>query len=136
MLPLYSVQVLMLAGHSFSGTLPPSWTRLQQLRVLDLSHNSLSGSLPAWYVSMWQLAVLKVQDNQLVASGSGALEFYEYLLGDGSQLQCLCVAGNAGQLVDAAAAARLQGKAQARKPPVALVIDAPDSSVCDVERWK
>jgi hypothetical protein len=135
MLPVYSVQVLMLAGHSFSGTLPPSWTRLQQLRVLDLSRNSLSGSLPAWYVSMWQLAVLAVHDNQLVASGS-AVEFYEYLLGDGSQLQCLCVAGNAGQLVDAAAAARLQGKAQARKPPVALVIDAPYSRMCDPSPWK
>jgi hypothetical protein len=122
----------MLAGHSFSGTLPSSWTRLQQLRVLDLSRNSLSGSLPAWYVSMRQLAVLKVNDNQLVPQSTGALEFYEYVLSkDGSQLQCLCVAGNAGELVDAAAAARLQGKAQARKPPVALAIDAPDSSACD-----
>jgi hypothetical protein len=85
---------------------------------------------------MWQLAVLKVHDNKLEPSGSGALEFYEYLLGDGSQLQCLCVAGNAGELVDAAAAARLQSKALARQPPVPLVVDAPDSSACDPASWK
>lgn len=71
-LPLHSAQVLMLAGHSFNGTLPPSWTRLQKLRVLDLSHNSLSGNLPSWYVSMRKLAVLKVQDNRLVPSGSSS----------------------------------------------------------------
>jgi hypothetical protein len=107
------------------------------LRVLDLSRNSLTGSLPAWYVSMQQLAVLKVQGNQLVPSTSSAVEFYEYLLEkDGSQLQCLCVAGNAGELVGAAAAARLQSKALARKPPVALIIDAPDSGTCDPEPWK
>jgi hypothetical protein len=126
----------MLAGRNFSGTLPPSWTRLQQQRVLDLSHNSLTGSLPSWYVSMWQLAIFKVQDNHLVPSGSNALEFYEYLLSDGSQLQCLCVAGNARELVGAAAAARLQDKAQGRKPSVALMIDAPDSSACDPAPWK
>jgi hypothetical protein len=130
-----SLQVLMLAGHGFSGTLPSSWTSLQQLRVLDLSHNSLTGSLPSWYVSMWQLAILKVHGNQLVPS-TGGPEFYEHLLGDGSQLQCLCVAGNAGVLVDAAAAARLQNKAVQRLPQVPLVIDSPDNSTCDPTRWK
>ncbi|WIA30406.1 hypothetical protein OEZ86_000491 [Tetradesmus obliquus] len=130
------LQVLMLSGHAFNGTLPPSWTRLQQLRVLDLSRNSLGGNLPSWYVSMRKLAVLKVQNNRLMPSGSSTWEFYEYLLAGGTQLQCLCVAGNAVELVDAAAAARLQGKAQGRKPPVELVIDAPGSSACDPAPFK
>jgi hypothetical protein len=85
---------------------------------------------------MWQLAILKVHGNQLVPS-TGAPEFYENLLGDGSQLQCLCVAGNAGVLVDAAAAARLQSKAAQRvAPTVPLVIDLPDNNMCDSEHWK
>jgi hypothetical protein len=60
------MQVLMLSGHNFTGTLPTSWTRLQQLRVLDVFRNSLTGSLPSWYVSMRQLAMLKVHNNKLV----------------------------------------------------------------------
>jgi hypothetical protein len=125
----------MLAGHGLSGTLPSSWTRLQQLRVLDLSRNSLTGSLPSWYVSMRQLAILKVHGNQLVPS-TGGPEFYEHLLERGYPLQCLCVADNAGVLVDAAAATRLQDEAAQRVPTVPLVIDSPDNSTCGPMRWK
>jgi hypothetical protein len=131
-----SLQVLVLAGHHISGTLPPAWTRLEQLRVLDVSHNSLTGSLPAWYSSMQQLAVLKVNDNQLVKTEAGAPEFYEFLLGAASKLQCLSVAGNKDTLLSATTAARLLSKAQQRSPVVPLDINAPDSSLCDPEPWK
>jgi hypothetical protein len=56
------LQVLMLAGHSFSGTLPCSWARLLQLRVLDLSmlgvsKGGLTGTLPGSFAAMKLLQV-------------------------------------------------------------------------------
>jgi hypothetical protein len=125
------LQVLNLAGHSFSGSLPASWTRLEQLQVLDVSRNSLSGSLPSWYSSMRQLAVLKVHDNQLERAADSAPEFYEALLGPSSKLQCISVAGNRDVLVDAATAARLAAKARQRVPAVPLQINQPGSRLCD-----
>jgi hypothetical protein len=126
-----SVQVLMLAGHTFNGTLPASWTRLEQLRVLDVSNNSLTGSLPAWYSSMRQLVIFKANDNQLTRSASGPPEFFEFLLGPTSKMQCLSVASNKDMLLDAPTAAKLVSKAQQRWPPVPLEINQPASSPCD-----
>jgi hypothetical protein len=51
------MQVLALAGHSFSSSMPPSWTSMQKLRVLDVSRNQLSGALPQTYANLWQLAI-------------------------------------------------------------------------------
>uniref|UniRef100_A0A383W896 Uncharacterized protein n=1 Tax=Tetradesmus obliquus TaxID=3088 RepID=A0A383W896_TETOB len=133
---LEQLQVLVLSGHNFSGSLPPAWTRLSQLRVLDVSRNSLTGSLPKWYASMLQLAVLKVHDNQLVPAASGSSEFFEYLVGDGLKLQCLCVANNSGVLLDAAKAVELKRRAQASSPPAQLVIDEPTDRLCDAQAWK
>jgi hypothetical protein len=133
---IFCLQVLVLSGHNFSGTLPASWTRLKQLRVLDVSHNSLAGNLPSWYVSMRQLAVLKVHNNQLVPMPNGDLEFCEYLVGDSSQLQCISVGGNNGMIVDNAKKEVLERTAQRSLPPVALVINEPDNVACDVEKWK
>jgi hypothetical protein len=130
------MQVLMLSGHNFNGTLPTSWTRLKQLRVLDVSRNSLTGSLPSWYVSMRQLAVLKLHDNKLVKLPDGEAEFFEYRVGDGSQLVCLSVADNNDTLVNAAKAAELKSKAQRSVPPMELVINEPAHKMCDAERWK
>jgi hypothetical protein len=84
---------------------------------------------------MSHTAILKVHGNQLVSS-IGAPEFYEQLLGDGSLLQCLCVDGNAGVLVDEVAAMRLQKKAARRVPNVPLVIDLPDNNTCEPLHWK
>jgi hypothetical protein len=128
--------VLVLAGHTFNGTMPAAWTRLSQLRVLDLSRNNLIGSLPKWYASMLQLALLKVHDNQLVPAPNKALEFFEYLVGNGLKLRCLSVANNNGTLADAGKAAELKRKASQSSPPVTLVIDEPDDKLCDAERWK
>jgi hypothetical protein len=135
-MPAHHMQVLMLSGHNFSGTLPTSWTRLKQLRVLDVSLNGLTGSLPSWYVSMRQLAVLKVHENKLAPAPDGDMEFFEYLVGDGSQLVCLSVADNNETLVDAAKAAELKIRAQRSTPPTELVIDEPSHKLCDAERWK
>jgi hypothetical protein len=104
--------------------------------VLDVSRNNLSGSLPKWYASMLQLAVLKVQDNQLVPAADNAAEFFEYLIGHGLKLQCLCVANNREVLMDAAKAAELKRSARTSDPPVQLVIDEPAHKLCDAEQWK
>jgi hypothetical protein len=130
------LQVLVLAGHNFSSTLPAAWTRLTQLRVLDVSHNSLIGSLPEWYASMLQLAVLKVQDNQLVPAADNTPEFFEYLVGDGLKLQCLCVANNSGVLLDDTKAAELKRRAQMSSPLAQLVVNEPAHMLCDAQRWK
>uniref|UniRef100_A0A383W9E1 Uncharacterized protein n=1 Tax=Tetradesmus obliquus TaxID=3088 RepID=A0A383W9E1_TETOB len=129
---LGQLQMLVLSGHNFNESLPPAWTRLKQLRVLDVSRNSLTGSLPEWYASMLQLAVLKVHDNQLVPAANGTPEFFEYLVGDGLKLQCLCVANNSGVLLDAAKAAELKRRAQASSPPAQLVVDDAADRLCDV----
>jgi hypothetical protein len=129
-------QVLMLAGHNFSGTLPAAWTRLQQMLVLDVSHNSLTGSLPRWYSSMRQLAMLKVHNNQLVRAAADTSELYELLLGPSSVLQCLSVADNKDVLVDAATAARLQAEARDRFPRVPLHINKPLSELCDPAAYR
>ncbi|WIA23164.1 hypothetical protein OEZ86_010058 [Tetradesmus obliquus] len=133
---LEQLQVLVLSGHNFNGSLPQAWTRLSQLRVLDVSRNSLTGSLPKWYASMLQLAVLKVHDNQLVPATSGSPEFFEYLVGDGLKLQCLCVGNNSGVLLDAAKAAELKRRAQASSPPAQLVIDQPTDRLCVAQAWQ
>uniref|UniRef100_A0A383VUL3 Leucine-rich repeat-containing N-terminal plant-type domain-containing protein n=1 Tax=Tetradesmus obliquus TaxID=3088 RepID=A0A383VUL3_TETOB len=130
------LQVLLLAGHNFSSTLPPAWTRLQQLRVLDVSHNSLTGSIPYVYISMRQLAVLRVHNNQLVRAAGDLPDPWELMLGDGSKLQCLSVAGNKELLVDEAAAARLIQKAAERGPPLPLEVNAPGSAACNPTPWK
>ncbi|WIA23948.1 hypothetical protein OEZ85_013587 [Tetradesmus obliquus] len=133
---LEQLQVLILSGHTFNGSLPASWTRLEQLRVFDISHNSITCSLPAWYSSMRQLTVFKANDNQLKRSASGPPEFFEFLFGPTSKLQCLSVAGNKEELLDAAAAAKIAAKAQQRWPPVSLATNEPASSLCDAESWK
>jgi hypothetical protein len=133
------LQVLMLAGHNFNGTLPPAWTRLQQLKVLDASHNNLTGSVPAWYSSMRQLAVLKLHDNQLVSSNDSAADqrLFSSLVGIGSQLQCLSVEANQGELVSVEIRKKLQDTAKSRRnPPVPLAINNPTSHLCDPAPWK
>jgi hypothetical protein len=129
-------QVLNLAGHNFIGTLPTAWVRLKQLHVLDVSHNSLTGSVPAVYNGMRQLAVLRVHNNQLVRAADDVGEAWEFMLGDGSRLQCLCVASNKEQLVDEAAASRLSRMAASRAPPVPLEVNRPDSEACNPALWK
>jgi hypothetical protein len=129
------LQVLNLAGHSFDGTLPAAWTRLEQLRVLDISNNNLSGSLPAWYSSMRQLAIFKANGNQLSRSASGSPEFYELLLGPSSRLQCLSVGDNKDMLLDATTSAKLAAKAQQRLPAMPLAMNEPSSALCDPAPW-
>jgi hypothetical protein len=130
------LQVLMLAGHNFSSSLPAAWARLQHLRALDISHNSLTGSFPLVFSSMRQLAVLRVHSNQLVRAAGTLPDPWEFMFGDGSRLQCLSVAGNSEQLVDEAATARFKRMAAERRPLVPLEINAPDSSACDPVPWK
>jgi hypothetical protein len=66
---------------------------------------------------MLQLTVLKVQDNQRVLAVNRSPEFFEYLVGDGLKLQCLCVANNSGVLLDDTKAAALKRRAQTSSPP-------------------
>jgi hypothetical protein len=133
---LLLLQVLMLAGHNFSSTLPASWTRLQQLRVLDVARNRLTGSIPTEYNSMRQLAVLRLHNNQLVHATGNLPDPWEFMFGDGTKLQCLSVAGNAQLLVDEAAAARFKQKATERRPMLPLEVNAPEHSACDATPWK
>jgi hypothetical protein len=125
------LQVLSLAGHSFNGSLPLSWTGLQQLRVLDLSRNQITGTLPQQYASMRQLSILKLNDNELRHVSNGMPEFFEYLVGSGFKLQCLCVADNNEVLLNDEGKARLVSAAQHEVPPVQLAIDVPGSSQCN-----
>jgi Leucine-rich repeat (LRR) protein len=124
------MQVLALAGHAFNGSLPLSWTGLQQLRVLDVSHNQISGTLPQPYVSMQQLTILKVNDNKLMHVSNGMPELFESLVGNGFKLQCLCVANNSEVLLSEEGKARLMLNAQKSSPAVQLAVDAPDNSQC------
>jgi hypothetical protein len=113
------LQVLMLAGHNFTGTLPCTWGRLANLTLLDVSHNQLTGSVPTSYSDMLQLAVLKLQENQLVASNISAASLFHIassLVGQKGALQCLCVDG---ALLDTKETVKLQKLARDSAVPLA-----------------
>ncbi|KAF6258413.1 hypothetical protein COO60DRAFT_1692746 [Scenedesmus sp. NREL 46B-D3] len=87
------LQMLILASNSMSGPLPDAFTRLTTLRALDLSSNSFAGQLPSTWVSMRQLVFLDVSSNALVGPIPETLPF---MAGDGFNLRCLVLFGNAG----------------------------------------
>jgi hypothetical protein len=80
---------------------------------------------------MRQLSILKVNDNKLRHVSNGIPEFFEYLVGNGFKLQCLCVANNSEMLLNDEGKARLVSAAQQNQPPVQWGIDAPGSSQCN-----
>jgi hypothetical protein len=108
---------------------------MQKLRVLDASRNQLSGTLPQAYANMWELAIVKLNDNTFMqansTAGSSIPEFFQYLVGNGFKLQCLCVADNSEVLLSEEAKGRLVQTAQHSTPPVQLVVDEPGSRQCD-----
>jgi hypothetical protein len=128
------MQELALAGHSFGGSLPPSWTSMQKLRVLDVSRNQLTGTLPQTYANLWQLAIARFNDNKIVqvsSSSSSMPEYFQYLVGDGFKLQCPCVANNSEVLLSDEGQQQLVAAARQSSPSVQLVVDVPSSSQCD-----
>ena len=54
--------------HALSGTIPPSWTKLRQLRRLHLGFNRLEGTIPVGIESMDRLEFLDLQSNRLSGS--------------------------------------------------------------------
>jgi hypothetical protein len=84
---------------------------------------------------MWELAIVKFNDNKLVefssSSSSSSQELFEYLVGDGFKLQCLCLANNTEVFLSEEAKGRLMQAARHSTPSVQLVVDEPGSSQCD-----
>ncbi|GLU21852.1 hypothetical protein SLE2022_379640 [Rubroshorea leprosula] len=67
---LENLRVLFLDNNKLYGEIP-SWKRLKNLVALDLSNNNLSGSIPSSLCSQSQLSYLKLKGNNL----SGKLSF-------------------------------------------------------------
>jgi hypothetical protein len=67
----------------------------------------------------------------LVSSSSSMTEFFQYLVGDGFKLQCLCLANNSEELLSQEGKQQLVAAAQQSSPSVQLVVDVPSNSQCD-----
>ncbi|RLN00713.1 phytosulfokine receptor 1-like [Panicum miliaceum] len=65
------VASLDLAGRGFTGALPSTLARLDELRVLNLSRNSLHGALPPELLHMPRLEVLDLSQNNLTGELGG-----------------------------------------------------------------
>jgi Leucine-rich repeat (LRR) protein len=59
---------LQLYNNSLTGSLPPSWGQLRQIKWLYLHGNKLSGPLPDAYKALTDLTSLGLSDNSLTGS--------------------------------------------------------------------
>ncbi len=57
-----------LSNNSLTGTLPPSWSALQDLEALRLDDNALRGPLPSRWAALASLQELTAQSNMLTGT--------------------------------------------------------------------
>lgn len=57
-----------LSNNSLTGTLPPSWSGLQDLEALRLDANALRGPLPSRWAALASLQELTAQSNMLTGT--------------------------------------------------------------------
>ena len=65
---LESLQILMLAGNNFYGSIPEEYMTMSQLASLEVHHNALTGTVPSGWSDMKSLLKLNIAGNEFTGT--------------------------------------------------------------------